>query len=144
MSADKAQYPYLLANGNCTDTGELKGGRHYAVWEDPFPKPCYLFALVAGQFDILEDSFTTMSGRDIPLTIYVDPGAAPRAEYAMDALKRSMAWDETAFGREYDLDRFMIVAVRDFNFGAMENKGLNIFNSSLLGIHCFQRSGVLC
>ena len=132
MSADKAQYPYLLANGNCTDTGELKGGRHYAVWEDPFPKPCYLFALVAGQFDILEDSFTTMSGRDIPLTIYVDPGAAPRAEYAMDALKRSMAWDETAFGREYDLDRFMIVAVRDFNFGAMENKGLNIFNSSLL------------
>ena len=132
MVADKQQYPYLLANGNCVEAGELSEGRHYAVWEDPFPKPCYLFALVAGQFDILEDSFTTMSGRHIPLTIYVDPGDAPRAEYAMDALKRSMAWDENTFGREYDLDRFMIVAVRDFNFGAMENKGLNIFNSSLL------------
>ena len=132
ISANKTAYPYLLANGNCTDKGELEGGRHYAVWEDPFPKPCYLFALVAGDFDILEDSFTTMSGRDIPLTIYVDKGDAPRAEYAMDALKRSMKWDEDIFGREYDLDRFMIVAVRDFNFGAMENKGLNIFNSSLL------------
>ncbi|MGB0906468.1 MAG: aminopeptidase N [Maricaulaceae bacterium] len=132
ISADKKAYPYLLANGNCVETGELGGARHFAIWEDPFPKPCYLFALVAGEFDILEDSFTTMSNRDIPLTIYVDPGDATRAEYAMDALKRSMRWDETAFGREYDLDRFMIVAVRDFNFGAMENKGLNIFNSALL------------
>ncbi|WP_371396187.1 aminopeptidase N [Fretibacter rubidus] len=132
ITADKSKFPYLLANGNMTDNGEAPGGRHFAVWEDPFPKPCYLFALVAGDFDILEDSFTTMSGRDIPLTIYVDRGDAPRADYAMDALKRSMRWDETAFGREYDLDRFMIVAVRDFNFGAMENKGLNIFNSSLL------------
>ena len=132
MTADKTKYPYLLANGNMTGSGDAPGGRHYAVWEDPFPKPCYLFALVAGEFDILEDSFTTMSERHIPLTIYVDKGDAPRAEYAMDALKRSMRWDETAFGREYDLDRFMIVAVRDFNFGAMENKGLNIFNSSLL------------
>jgi len=132
IRADKKSYPYLLANGNCTEQGELDGGKHFAVWEDPFPKPCYLFALVAGGFDILEDSFTTMSGRDIPLTIYVDHGDAPRAEYAMDALKRSMKWDEDVFGREYDLDRFMIVAVRDFNFGAMENKGLNIFNSSLL------------
>ena len=132
IRADKKAYPYLLANGNCTQQGDLEGGKHFAVWEDPFPKPCYLFALVAGDFDTLEDSFTTMSGRDIPLTIYVDKGDAPRAEYAMDALKRSMKWDEDAFGREYDLDRFMIVAVRDFNFGAMENKGLNIFNSSLL------------
>lgn len=132
ISADKKAYPYLLANGNCTEQGDLDGGKHFAVWEDPFPKPCYLFALVAGDFDILEDSFTTMSGRDIPLTIYVDQGDAPRAEYAMDSLKRSMKWDEDSFGREYDLDRFMIVAVRDFNFGAMENKGLNIFNSSLL------------
>ncbi len=132
ITADKASYPYLLSNGNNVESGELAGGKHYAVWEDPFPKPCYLFALVAGEFDILEDSFTTMSGRDIPLTIYVDPGDSPRAEYALDALIRSMKWDEDAFGREYDLDRFMIVAVRDFNFGAMENKGLNIFNSSLL------------
>ena len=132
IRADKKAYPFLLANGNCVEMGDLSGGKHFAVWEDPFPKPCYLFALVAGQFDILEDNFTTMSGRDIPLTIYVDQGDAPRAEYAMDALKRSMKWDEEVFGREYDLDRFMIVAVRDFNFGAMENKGLNIFNSSLL------------
>ncbi len=132
MTADKADYPFLLANGNMIESGDAGGGKHYAVWEDPFPKPCYLFALVAGQFDIIEDHFTTMSGRDIPLTIYVDPGNGPQAEYAMDALKRSMKWDEDVYGREYDLDRFMIVAVRDFNFGAMENKGLNIFNASLL------------
>jgi len=132
ITGDKTQYPYLLANGNMVESGNLADEKHFAVWEDPFPKPAYLFALVAGQFDILEDSFTTMSGRDVPLTIYVDPGDATRAEYAMDALKRSMKWDEEAFGREYDLDRFMIVAVRDFNFGAMENKGLNIFNSALL------------
>ena len=132
IEADKKAYPTLLANGNCVEEGELSGGRHFAVWEDPFPKPCYLFALVAGGFDVLSDEFTTMSGRTIPLDIYVDPGDAPRAAYAMDALKRSMKWDEEVFGREYDLDRFMVVAVRDFNFGAMENKGLNIFNSSLL------------
>lgn len=132
IEADKETYPYLLANGNMTESGAVDEARHFAIWHDPFPKPCYLFALVAGEFDILEDSFKTMSGRKIPLTIYVDPGDAGRAEYAMDALKRSMKWDEEAFGREYDLDRFMIVAVRDFNFGAMENKGLNIFNSSLL------------
>ena len=132
ITADKKENPYLLSNGNMVDSDDLPGGKHFAIWEDPFPKPCYLFALVAGDFDLLEDSFMTMSGRDIPLTIYVDKGDAPRAEYAMDALKRSMTWDEQAYGREYDLDRFMIVAVRDFNFGAMENKGLNIFNSSLL------------
>ena len=122
ITGDKAQYPYLLANGNMIESGNLSEGKHFTIWEDPFPKPAYLFALVAGQFDTLEDSFTTMSGRDIPLTIYVDPGDAPRAEYAMDALIRSMKWDEETYGREYDLDRFMIVAVRDFNFGAMENK----------------------
>jgi aminopeptidase N len=131
MEADKA-FDRLLANGNRVETGDLPGGRHYAVWNDPFPKPCYLFALVAGELDELVDSFVTMSGRTIDLRIYVDTGMAARAEYAMDSLKRSMKWDEEAFGREYDLDLFMIVAVRDFNFGAMENKGLNIFNAALL------------
>jgi aminopeptidase N len=131
IEADNA-FGRLLSNGNLIEAGELAGGRHYAVWNDPFPKPCYLFALVAGELDVLEDELVTMSGRKVALRIYVDPGMAPRAAYAMDALKRSMTWDEQAFGREYDLDLFMIVAVRDFNFGAMENKGLNIFNSSLL------------
>ena len=125
-------FPRLLSNGNLMDSGLLDGGRHYAVWNDPFPKPCYLFALVAGELDELTDKLVTMSGRTVDLRIYVDPGMAPRAAYAMDSLKRAMKWDEEVFGREYDLDLFMIVAVRDFNFGAMENKGLNIFNSSLL------------
>ena len=132
MEADLKDYPYLLANGNKTEEGAADNGRHYAVWNDPFRKPAYLFALVAGEFDVLADSFTTMSGRNIPLEIFVDPGNAGQAEYAMDALKRSMKWDEEEYGREYDLDLFMIVAVRDFNFGAMENKGLNVFNSALL------------
>ena len=131
LEADTA-FHHLLSNGNLVESGALPSGRHYAVWNDPFPKPAYLFALVAGELDVLEDSFTTMSGRDVALRVFVDPGQAPRAAYALDALKRSMKWDEEAFGREYDLDLFMIVAVRDFNFGAMENKGLNIFNSSLL------------
>jgi aminopeptidase N len=131
IEADK-NFQRLLSNGNLEDSGDLPGGRHYAVWNDPFLKPCYLFALVAGELDVLEDTLVTMTGRTVDLRIYVDPGMAPRAAYAMDALKRSMTWDEQAFGREYDLDLFMIVAVRDFNFGAMENKGLNIFNSSLL------------
>src|SRR5580704_6465742 len=125
-------YPRLLSNGNLIEAGELAGGRHFAVWNDPYPKPCYLFALVAGELDVLEDSFVTMRGRNVTLRIFVDPGMAERAAYAMDSLKRAMKWDEETFGREYDLDLFMIVAVRDFNFGAMENKGLNIFNSSLL------------
>src|ERR1700722_10665871 len=125
-------YPRLLSNGNLVEAGELAGGRHFAVWNDPFPKPCYLFALVAGELDVLEDQIVTMSGRTVDLRIYVDTGMAERAAYAMDSLKRSMKWDEEKFGREYDLDLFMIVAVRDFNFGAMENKGLNVFNSSLL------------
>jgi aminopeptidase N len=131
IEADKA-YPTLLSNGNLTEQGEMENGRHYAVWVDPFPKPAYLFALVAGKFDSIADSFTTKSGRKVSLGIYVDPGDAERARYAMDSLKRSMKWDEETFDREYDLDLFNIVAVRDFNFGAMENKGLNVFNSSLI------------
>ncbi len=131
MEADRA-FDRLLSNGNLIESGPLPGGRHYAVWNDPFPKPSYLFALVAGELDVHEDSFTTMSGRHVDLRIYVDTGMADRAVYAMDSLKRAMKWDEEVFGREYDLDLFMIVAVRDFNFGAMENKGLNIFNSSLV------------
>jgi aminopeptidase N len=131
IEADKS-YPTLLANGNLTESGEMADGRHYAVWIDPFPKPSYLFALVAGGFDILRDSFTTKSRREVALAIHVDPGDGERARYAMNGLKRAMKWDEVAFDREYDLDLFNIVAVRDFNFGAMENKGLNIFNSSLI------------
>jgi aminopeptidase N len=131
IEADRG-FHRLLSNGNLMENGDLPNGRHYAVWNDPFLKPCYLFALVAGELDVLEDKLVTMTGRTVDLRIYVDPGMAPRAAYAMDALKRSMKWDEATFGREYDLDLFMIVAVRDFNFGAMENKGLNIFNSSLL------------
>ena len=119
----------LLSNGNRIDGGDIPGtDRHFAVWHDPFPKPSYLFALVAGDLGLVEDSFTTMSGREVALHIYCEHGKEARCAYAMDALKRSMRWDETAFGREYDLDIFMIVAVSDFNMGAMENKGLNVFN----------------
>jgi aminopeptidase N len=128
IEAAKAEAPVLLANGNLTDHGDLPNGRHFAVWEDPFPKPSYLFALVGGRLGCVEDSFVTMSGREIALRIYVEPGKEDRCGYAMDSLKRAMRWDEEAFGREYDLDIFMIVAVSDFNMGAMENKGLNIFN----------------
>ncbi len=132
IEADKAAYPTLLSNGNLTEAGDLEDGRHFAVWVDPHPKPAYLFALCAGTYESIHDSFTTMSGREVALGIYVDPGDGERARYAMDALKRAMKWDEEVFQREYDLDLFNIVAVRDFNFGAMENKGLNIFNSSLI------------
>ena len=127
--ADSA-YKYLLSNGNPGPTGILADGRAYAEWSDPHPKPAYLFALVAGDFDVLRDSFTTISGKKVDLAIFVDKGDGNRGAYAMDALKRSMRWDEDVFGREYDLSVFNIVAVRDFNFGAMENKGLNIFNSA--------------
>ncbi len=132
IEADKAAYPTLLSNGNLTESGDMEDGRHYAVWVDPHPKPSYLFALCAGQYESIHDEFKTKSGRNVALGIYVDPGDSERARYAMDALKRSMRWDEEVFEREYDLDVFNIVAVRDFNFGAMENKGLNIFNSSLI------------
>jgi aminopeptidase N len=124
--------PVLLSNGNLIDSGELDDGRHFAVWRDPFPKPSYLFALVAGDLGHISDHFDTMCGRRVDLRIYVEHGNEPRALYAMDALKRSMRWDEEAYGREYDLDIFMIVAVSAFNFGAMENKGLNIFNDKVL------------
>jgi aminopeptidase N len=129
IEAAKADAPVLLSNGNLVESGDLPGtDRHFAVWQDPFKKPSYLFALVAGNLACVEDRFRTMSGRDVTLRIYVEPGKEDRCDYAMDALKRSMRWDEEAFGREYDLDIFMIVAVSDFNMGAMENKGLNVFN----------------
>ncbi len=128
LEANAADCPVLLSNGNPGETGSLPGGRHFAVWNDPWPKPCYLFAAVAGKLDVLTDTFTTASGRTVALNIYVEPGKAPLAGYAMDALKRSMVWDEQVYGREYDLDEFNIVAVSDFNMGAMENKGLNVFN----------------
>ncbi len=129
LIADRARYPFLLSNGNRLEAGQMDDGRHWIKWQDPFPKPCYLFALVAGDFDILRDSFTTRSGRDVALEIYVDRGNLDRADWAMTSLKNSMKWDEERFGLEYDLDVFMIVAVDFFNMGAMENKGLNIFNS---------------
>ena len=127
--ADKTLYPYLLSNGNRIGEGELENGRHWVQWQDPFPKPCYLFALVAGDFDVLRDTFKTRSGREVALELFVDRGNLDRAPWAMTSLINSMKWDETRFGLEYDLDIYMIVAVDFFNMGAMENKGLNIFNS---------------
>jgi aminopeptidase N len=129
MSADKARFPVLLANGNCLAAGDNEDGTHWAEWEDPFPKPSYLFAMVAGDLQRNRDRFTTMSGRSVDLAIWVRQADLPRTAHAMQSLKQSMAWDEREYGREYDLDQFNIVAVDDFNFGAMENKGLNIFNS---------------
>lgn len=130
VSAEQHAYPVLLSNGNPVASGSEEGGRHWATWEDPFKKPAYLFALVAGDLWCVEDSFTTMSSREVALRIYVEPENIDKVQHAMDSLKRSMKWDEEVYGREYDLDIFMIVAVNDFNMGAMENKGLNIFNSS--------------
>ncbi|MBB3764529.1 aminopeptidase N [Sphingomicrobium lutaoense] len=129
MRADAEKFPILLANGNLVEQGKLDDGRHFARWEDPFPKPSYLFALVAGDLKANRDRFTTMSGREVELNIWVREADLPRTRHAMQALKDSMKWDEEVYGREYDLDLFNIVAVDDFNFGAMENKGLNIFNS---------------
>lgn len=130
LVADKNKYPVLLANGNDIETGELPNDRHWVTWHDPFKKPAYLFALVAGDLECIEDSFTTCSGRDIPLQIFVESENIDKCEHAMLSLQNAMRWDEQVYGREYDLDKFMIVAVNDFNMGAMENKGLNIFNSS--------------
>ncbi len=130
IEADRAENPVLLSNGNLLDRGELEGGRHWARWEDPFKKPSYLFALVAGQLACHEDTYTTGSGREIRLEIYTEPQNAGKTDHAMDSLKKSMRWDEEVFGLEYDLDQYMIVAVDDFNMGAMENKGLNVFNST--------------
>ncbi|MCW6537523.1 aminopeptidase N [Sphingomonas lycopersici] len=129
MSADKARFPVLLANGDPVASGDLPGGRHWAEWHDPFPKPTYLFALVAGDLAVNRGTFVTQSGREVALGIWVRRADLPRTDHALDALKAAMAWDERVYGREYDLDVFNIVAVDDFNFGAMENKGLNIFNS---------------
>ncbi|MBY5986248.1 aminopeptidase N [Halomonas sp. DP5Y7-2] len=132
---DVTREPVLLSNGNPVERGELPDGRHFVTWEDPHPKPAYLFALVAGDLEKVEDHFTTMSGRDVTLQIWVEEENLDKTEHAMASLKRSMAWDEQAYGREYDLDLFMIVAVNDFNMGAMENKGLNIFNSAAVLTH---------
>ncbi|WP_417815578.1 aminopeptidase N [Thalassospira alkalitolerans] len=132
INADKATCPVLLSNGNLAKSGDLDGNRHFAVWEDPFPKPSYLFALVAGDLACVEDRFKTVSGRDVALRIFVEHGNEDRCDYAMDSLKRSMKWDEEVYGLEYDLDLFNIVAVSDFNMGAMENKSLNIFNAKYI------------
>jgi aminopeptidase N len=132
ITADRAAYPVLLSNGNPIGRAELPDGRHCAEWEDPHRKPAYLFALVAGDLARLEDRFVTRSGREVTLRLYAEAAAIDQCRHALDSLKRSMAWDEQVYGLEYDLDLFMIVGVADFNFGAMENKGLNIFNTSAL------------
>ncbi|CAH1453642.1 unnamed protein product [Lactuca virosa] len=131
IEADKLLYPVLLSNGKLIEQGDLEGGKHFAVWEDPFKKPCYLFALVAGQLESRDDTFTTCSGREVALRIWTSPHDLPKSEHAMYSLKAAMKWDEDVFGREYDLDLFNIVVVPDF-LGAMENKSLNIFNSKLV------------
>ncbi|MCG6865992.1 MAG: aminopeptidase N, partial [Thiogranum sp.] len=130
LVADKHRYPVLLSNGNPVEQGELADGRHWVTWRDPFPKPSYLFALVAGNLYCQQDRFTTRSGREVTLKIFVEPENSGKCDHALHSLKQAMRWDEDTYGREYDLDIFMIVAVNDFNMGAMENKGLNIFNSS--------------
>jgi aminopeptidase N len=130
IEADQSAYPVLLSNGNLLETGIDGGGRHWALWEDPFPKPAYLFALVAGNLAHIEDSFTTRSGRQVTLRVYSEAANIDQCHHAMASLKKAMKWDEEVYGLEYDLDLFQIVAVSDFNFGAMENKGLNIFNTS--------------
>lgn len=132
LEAEREACPVLLSNGNLVEQGELPEGRHYAKWEDPFPKPSYLFALVAAKLVALERTVTTMSGREVLLQVWVEAGNLDRVEHAMDSLVHSMRWDEETFGLELDLDRFMIVAVADFNMGAMENKGLNIFNTRFI------------
>jgi aminopeptidase N len=129
ITADKTKYPALLANGNLSETRDLDNNRHWAKWEDPSLKPCYLFALVAGDFDLIEDTFLAADGNTIDLRFYLEKGFGERAYYALESLKRSMKWDEETFGRIYDLNNYMVVAVSDFNMGAMENKGLNIFNT---------------
>ncbi|HGO7533478.1 TPA: aminopeptidase N [Neisseria meningitidis] len=130
--ADKKRYPVLLSNGNKIDGGEYSDGRHWVKWEDPFAKPSYLFALVAGDLAVTEDYFTTMSGRNVKIEFYTAEADKPKVGFAVESLKNAMKWDETRFGLEYDLDIFMVVAVGDFNMGAMENKGLNIFNTKFV------------
>ena len=130
--ADKLSYPYLLSNGNKVEQGDLDNGKHFVKWHDPFPKPCYLFAVVAGNFDVLTDSYCTSEGKKVALEIFVDKGNVNKAHHAMSSLKKAMLWDEETFGLAYDLDIYMIVAVDFFNMGAMENKGLNVFNSKFV------------
>jgi aminopeptidase N len=130
IEADRSRYPQLLSNGNLVATGEAEGGRHWATWQDPFKKPAYLFALVAGDLSYKQDTFTTVSGREVVIRVYVEPHDLDKVDYAIDSLKRAMTWDEQVYGCEYDLEIYMIVAVSHFNMGAMENKGLNIFNTS--------------
>ncbi|MEP7705446.1 aminopeptidase N [Paraglaciecola sp. 25GB23A] len=132
IRAEQAAFPFLLSNGNKIDSGSLDDGRHWVSWSDPFKKPCYLFALVAGDFDLLVDSYTTMTGREVALELFVDKGKLSKGQHALDSLKKAMQWDEEVFGLEYDLDIYMIVAVDFFNMGAMENKGLNVFNSKFV------------
>ncbi len=132
IEADKASYPVLLSNGNCTERGDAAEGRHYTVWVDPWPKPSYLFALVAGNLTALEDTFTTRSGRTVALRVFTEAHNAHKTAFAMRSLKAAMKWDEERYGLEYDLDLFNIVSVDDFNMGAMENKSLNVFNSRLV------------
>lgn len=132
ISADKDKYAYLLSNGNLIEEKILHNNRRWVHWEDPSRKPCYLFALVAGDFDVIADTFTTMSGKKVDLVLYLEKGFLDQGDYAMRSLKNAMRWDEERFGREYDLERYMIVAVSDFNMGAMENKGLNIFNTKYI------------
>ena len=132
IRAEQAAFPFLLSNGNKIDSGSLNDGRHWVSWSDPFKKPCYLFALVAGDFDLLVDSYTTMTGREVALELFVDKGKLSKGQHALDSLKKAMQWDEEVFGLEYDLDIYMIVAVDFFNMGAMENKGLNVFNSKFV------------
>ena len=129
LRGDKKKYPVLLSNGNLIEQGDLPKGRHYAKWEDPFKKPSYLFALVAGKLVCQEEKFKLKNGRKVLLQVWVEPGNLDKTQHAMESLKNSIRWDEERFGLELDLDRFMIVAVSDFNMGAMENKGLNIFNT---------------
>ena len=132
IEADQTKYPVLLSTGNLVEAGPLPGGRHFTVWADPFRKPCYLFALVAGDLALTEDAFATASGKAVALRIYTSEANRGKVAFAMESLKRAMAWDERTFGLEYDLELFNIVAVDDFNMGAMENKSLNVFNSRLV------------
>lgn len=132
IEAEKERYPVLLSNGNLVEQGDMEGGKHFAVWKDPFRKPCYLFALVAGKLSQLEDTFKTSSGREVTLRIFAEEHNMHKCGFAMESLKKAMKWDEDRFGLEYDLDIYNIVAVSDFSMGAMENKSLNIFNARLV------------
>src|SRR5690606_41254139 len=134
-SSDPSVYPLLLSNGNLIEQRGLADGRHQALWRDPHPKPCYLFALVAGDFDCIERTETTRSGREVLLQVYSDKGCREQTRWALDCLARALHWDERRFGLELDLDRFMVVAARDFNMGAMENKGLKIFHAASVLAH---------